>query len=105
VPQSSHRPLRIVLYSGGDGWPRELVEQRRGVIPKRVGVVAQSCRCQSIKWLGRASRRGGDVCVGSPRARQTSLERTLSPRARRTLPEGMLSPRARRTSPEGTLNP
>jgi predicted ATP-dependent serine protease len=41
--------------------PRELVEQRRGVIPRRVGVMAQNCGCQSIKWLGRASRCGGDM--------------------------------------------
>jgi hypothetical protein len=41
--------------------PRELVEQRRGVILRRVGVVAQTCGCQSIKWLGRASRCGGDM--------------------------------------------
>jgi hypothetical protein len=93
-----------VLYSGRDGLPRELVEQRQGVIPKCVGVVTQTCGCQSIKWLRRASRRGSDVCVGSFRARRTSLEGTLSPRAWRTSPEGTISPRARQTSPEGALS-
>jgi hypothetical protein len=30
------------------GFPKELVEQRRGVIPRRVGVVAQSCNVRAL---------------------------------------------------------
>jgi hypothetical protein len=92
------------------------VEQCRGVIPRRIGVVAQTCGCQTIKWLGRVGRCGGDVSAGtlerdgprsrgalSPRARRTSPEGALSLRARSTSPEGALDPRARRTSPERVL--
>jgi hypothetical protein len=59
--------------------PGELVEQRRGVIPRRVRVVAQACKRQSIKWLRRVRRRGGDVRVRAPRARRTSPEGAFRP--------------------------
>jgi hypothetical protein len=48
------------------GWrTRELAEQRRGVIPRRVRGTACTCMCQSIKWLGRVSRYGGGVPAGT----------------------------------------
>jgi hypothetical protein len=109
TPASSHSvPQRR-------GWvpPRELAEQRQGVIPGRVRVVGaalwrQSIKCQHAR-VGtgacgnpRARRTSPKGCV-SPRARRTSLEGGVSPRARRTLPEGGVSPRARRTSLEGAL--
>jgi hypothetical protein len=93
-----------VLYSGGDGLARELAEQRRGVIPRRVGVVAQTCGCQSIKWLGCASRCGGDVCAGTLERGGLRPRGALSPRVRWTSPEGVLSPQARRASPDGALS-
>jgi hypothetical protein len=43
----------------------ESAEQRQGVIPRRVRGVARTCRCESIKWLGRGSRCGGDMPVGA----------------------------------------
>jgi hypothetical protein len=42
--------LTIQCYTVvGMAFPRELVEQRRGVIPRRARVVARVLRCQSIK--------------------------------------------------------
>jgi hypothetical protein len=84
--------------------PGESVEQRRGVIPRRVRSVARTCRCQSIKWLSRGSGCRGDGPVGA--SSEVNFARgVFSPRARRTSPEGALSPRARRTSPEGAVRP
>jgi hypothetical protein len=73
----------------GMGSPRESVEQHRGVIPRRVRVVVQSCGVRALNARTREQERGR-------RARG-------SPRARRTSPVGASSPRARRTSPEGAL--
>jgi hypothetical protein len=43
-----HRPHRTVPHSGWDGFPpRELVQQDRGVSPRRM--MAPRRRCQSIK--------------------------------------------------------
>jgi hypothetical protein len=69
--------------------PRESVEQRRGVIPRRVRVVARSCGVRALNVRAREQERGR-------RARR-------GPRARRTPPEGAFSPRARRTWPEGAF--
>jgi hypothetical protein len=61
-------------------FPKESVEQRRGVIPKRARVVAQSCGVRALN------------------ARVCEQERG------RTSPKGAFSPRARRTSPEGAFS-
>jgi hypothetical protein len=42
-----------------------LAEQRRDMTPRRVRETACTCRCQSIKWLGRGSRYGGGVPAGA----------------------------------------
>jgi hypothetical protein len=42
-------------------FPRESVEQRRDVIPRRVRVVARVLWCQSIKLPVHVSRSGDDV--------------------------------------------
>jgi hypothetical protein len=98
-------------------FPRESVEQRRDVIPRRVRVVAHVLWSQSIKcpYTGAGV---GTTCVQvppseavlaegalSPRVRRTSPEVAIGPRARRTSPDGSLSSRARRTPPEGAFNP
>jgi hypothetical protein len=55
--------------------PREWVEQRRGMIPRRVGVMAQSCGVRALNaWTCKQER--GVVCVGTlerggPRRRGT----------------------------------
>jgi hypothetical protein len=76
------------------------VEQRRGVIPRRVRVIARVLWCQSIKCLYTGVG-AGTTCVQVPSSEAVLAEGALNPRARRTLPEGSVSPRARRTSPEG----
>jgi hypothetical protein len=85
-------------------FPRELVEQHRGMIPRRVRVVAQSCGVRALNACTCEQERGRRVCEG-PRARRTPPEGAFSPRARRTPPEGAFSPRARRTPPEGASIP
>jgi hypothetical protein len=40
------------------------VEQCWDLTPRRVRGTVRSCRCQSIKWLGRGSRYGGGVSGG-----------------------------------------
>jgi hypothetical protein len=77
----------------------ESVEQRRGVIPRRVKVVARVLWCQSIKcpYTGAGA---GTTCMQVPSSEAVLAEGALSPRARRSSPEGAFSPRARRTSPE-----
>jgi hypothetical protein len=85
-----------VLNSGGDGLPRELAKQRRGMIPRRVRVVAWPCR---VRALNARTRVREQVRVS---ARET---RSWEPRAERTPPEGVLSPRARQTSFEGRVEP
>jgi hypothetical protein len=103
--------------------PRELAKQRRGVIPKRVRVVARPCCVGALNARTRVReqvrvRRAGGACVGAlewsgPHPRGCSaLERGglcsrggLSPRARRTPPEGAWKPRAGRTPPEGASIP
>jgi hypothetical protein len=65
------------------------VEQRRGVIPMRVRVVAQSCGVRALNARACEQERGRRACEG--------------PRATWTPPEGAFSPRARRTSPEGAF--
>jgi hypothetical protein len=45
--------------------PGGLVEQCRDMTPRRVRWTACTCRCQSIKWLGRGSRCGGGVAPGA----------------------------------------
>jgi hypothetical protein len=85
-------------------FPRESVEQHRGVIPGRVRVVARVLQCRSIKCPYTVAGAGA-TCVQVPSSEGVLAEVALSPRARRTLPEGALSPRARWTSPEGALRP
>jgi hypothetical protein len=70
-------------------FPRESVEQHRGVIPTRVRVVAQSCGVRALNARAREQEWGRRARGG--------------PRARRTPPEGAFNPRARRTSPEGAF--
>jgi hypothetical protein len=98
-------------------FPWESAEQRRGVIPRRVRVVARSCGVRALnahvreqeRWRrareGPRVRRTSPEGVSSPRARRTPPEGASNPRARRTLPEGASSPRARRTPPEGAFSP
>jgi hypothetical protein len=81
----------------GMGSPRELVEQCRGVIPRRV--VARPCCVRVLN----ARTRVREQARRSPRARRTPLEGGVSPRARRTPLERGVNPRARRTSLEGAL--
>jgi hypothetical protein len=85
-------------------FPRESVEQHRGVIPRRVRVAVHVRWCQSIKcpYTGAGA---GTTCVQVPSSEAVLAEGALSPRARRTSPEGALSSRARWTSPEGAFNP
>jgi hypothetical protein len=88
----------------GMAFPRESVEQHRGVIPRRVRVVARVPWCRSFKcsYTGAGA---GTTCVQVPSSEAVLSEGALSPRARRTPPEGALSSRARRTPPEGVFNP
>jgi hypothetical protein len=80
------------------------VEQRRGVILRRVRVVVRSCGVRALNARAREQEWGRRVREG-PRARRTSPEGAFSPRARRIPPEGTFSPRARRTPPEGAFGP
>jgi hypothetical protein len=63
-------------------FPRESVEQHRGVIPRWVRVVARVLWCRSIKcpytWAG-----AGTTCVQVPSSEAVLAEGALSPRARR----------------------
>jgi hypothetical protein len=72
------------------GWAslRELAEQRRGVIPRRV--MAQPCRVRALS--ARTHTREQVRLRGSPRARRNPLEGGVSPRARRNPLEGALEP-------------
>jgi hypothetical protein len=68
------------------GWvsPRELAEQRRGMVPRRV--MAQPCR---VKALNARTRAREQVRLrGNPRARRNPLEGGVNPRARRNPLEG-----------------
>jgi hypothetical protein len=79
---------------------RELAKQRRGMIPRRVRVVARPCCVRALNARTRVREqvrvtaremRGG--CVrGSPRVERTPPEGVLSPRARQTLLEGRVEP-------------
>jgi hypothetical protein len=51
-----------MLNSGGDGLPRELAKQRRGVIPRRVRVVAWPC---GVRELNARTRVREQVRVGA----------------------------------------
>jgi hypothetical protein len=85
-------------------FPRESVEQHRGVIPKRVRDVVRVLWCRSIKcpYTGAGV---GTTCVQVPSGEAVLAEGALSPLARRTSPKGALGPRARRTPPEGAFSP
>jgi hypothetical protein len=75
------------------GWvsPRELAEQRRGVIPRRVmarlccvrALNARTCVREQVRLRG-SLERGGNLLEGrgDPRARRSPLEGGVSPRAR-----------------------
>jgi hypothetical protein len=94
--------------------PRELVEQRRDVIPGRAKVAACVLQCQGIKcpYTGAGARA---TCVRVPSSEadltrgsvypssEADPEGASIPRARQTSPEaeGASVPRARRTSLEG----
>jgi hypothetical protein len=54
-------------------FPGEPVEQRRGVIPRRVRVMAQSCGVRALNAHAREREWGRRAC-GGPRARRTSPE-------------------------------
>jgi hypothetical protein len=67
----------------GMGSPRELAEQRRGVIPRRM--MARLC----LRALNARTRAREQVRLrGNPRARRNPLEGSVSPRARRNPLEG-----------------
>jgi hypothetical protein len=86
--------------------PRELAEERQGVIPRRVRVVAQPCGVRALNARTRVreqvrvgvremrawvpSSEADPTRGGAQPSRKTNLARGvgLSPRARRTLPEG-----------------
>jgi hypothetical protein len=87
----------------GMAFPGESVEQRRGVIPRRVKVVVRVLWCQSIKCAYTGAGAGTTRACRSPRARWTSPEGAFSPRVRRTSPEGTLGSRARQTPLEGAF--
>jgi hypothetical protein len=72
--------------------PRELAEQRRGVIPRRVRVVARPC---GVRALNARTRVREQVHAGAWKGA------CGCPRAERAPPKGVLSPRARRASLEG----
>jgi hypothetical protein len=97
------------------GWvsPRELAEQRRGVILRHVMArlcyvrvlnarthVREQVRSRGSLERGENPLEGGD----SPRARWNLLEGGVSPRARRNTLEGGVSPRARRNLLEGAFD-
>jgi hypothetical protein len=91
-----------VLHSGRDGLPGESVEQRRGVIPRRVRVVARVRWCQSIKFPYTGAGAGA-TCVQVPSSMAILAEGALSPQARRTSPEGAFGPRARADLARGSV--
>jgi hypothetical protein len=62
VSLSRHWPCRTMRNSGGDGLPRELAKQRRGVIPWRVRVVARPC---CVRALNARTRVREQVRVGT----------------------------------------
>jgi hypothetical protein len=88
----------------GMAFPRESVKQHRGVIPRRVRVVARVLRCMSIKCLYTGAG-VGTTCVQVPSSEAVLAEGAFIPRARRTSPEGAFIPQARRTPPEGAFSP
>jgi hypothetical protein len=112
-----------VLNSGGDGLPRELAKQRRGVIPRRVRVVARPCCVRALNARTRVREQvrartrkrrawvpssGADLARGGARPSSEAdlvREAGLGPRARRTPLEGVQGSRARRTSGEGASTP
>jgi hypothetical protein len=68
------------------GSPRELVQQGRGVIPRRMMALPRR-----VRTLNARTRVRGRACVrGRPRARRSPLEGGVDPRARRGLLEGAL---------------
>jgi hypothetical protein len=106
------------------GWPpRELAEQHRGVIPRRVRVGARPCDVRALNARMRVREQvhvgAWRMCAWVPSSEavlarggaqplsEADLARGagLSPRARRTPPEGARRPRARRTPPEGASIP
>jgi hypothetical protein len=94
VPRSWHWPCRTVPHSGGDGFsPRELAEQRRGVIPRRM--MAQLCCVRALMPVpacgGGCAREGASSeAETNPPARRSPLEWGVDPQARRSLLEGAL---------------
>jgi hypothetical protein len=73
----------------GMAFPRDLVEQHRGMIPRRVRVVARVLWCRSIKcpYTGAGA---GIMCMQVPSSEAVLAEGVFSPRARRTSPDGAL---------------
>jgi hypothetical protein len=59
-------------------FPRESVEQHRGVMPGRVRVVAHVLWCQSIKCLYMGAG-AGTTCVQVPSSEAVLAEGALSP--------------------------
>jgi hypothetical protein len=92
------------------GWvpPRELAQQRRGMIPRRM--MAPPCWVRALnartRVRERACARGSlERAEVNPRARRNPLDGGVSPRARRNPLDGGVSPRARRNPLEGAVNP
>jgi hypothetical protein len=79
-------------------FPRESVEQHRGVIPRRVRVVAQSCGGRALNARTREQEQG--------RRRVAALERGgPRPRGRSALGRGEPHPRGRPTLERGGPHP
>jgi hypothetical protein len=92
-------------------FPRESVEQHRGVIPRHVRVVAQSCGVRALNARTREQERGrrarGGLERGGPRPRgRLALERGRPrPRGRLALERGGLRPRGRLALERGGPRP
>jgi hypothetical protein len=83
----------------GMGSPRELAEQHRGVIPRRVRVVARPCgvRALNARTRGQEQVRAGALERGGPhlRTRLTLEQGGPRPRGRLALERGGPPPRGR----------
>jgi hypothetical protein len=80
--------------------PRELAEQHRGVIPRRV--MARLCCVRALN--ARIRVRVQALLRGSPRARRRPLEGAWGPSSEAEPARGGVSPRARRNPLEGAFD-
>jgi hypothetical protein len=80
------------------------VEQRRGVIPSRVRVVARSYGVRALNARAREQERWRRVREG-PRARRTSPEGGVQPSGEADLARGGVQPSSEADPSEGTSSP